>query len=123
MNNEQNRKYGYLFRTTSLRQARLNQLIVTDEFIKAADDIVNSGRAIEDIDIYNISKSLFFPMHKEFLTKGFKEDYKLKYGNSAYKNWSYRYRIFGQSTKAFSVDLYGTEDKWKADFEEYIAHI
>ncbi len=122
MNADQNRKYGYLFRTTSLRQARLNQLIVTDGFIKAADAIIGSGRTIEDIDIYNIAKALFFPMHKEFLTEGFKEDYKLKFGNAAYKDWSHLYRVFGQSTKAFSVDLFGSEDKWKADFEDYLAH-
>lgn len=121
VDNEQNRKYGYLFKETSLRKARLNQLIVTDEFIKAADDIILSGRTIKDVDIYNIAKSLFFPMYKEHLTEGFKEDYKLKHGNAAYKEWSHRYRIFGQSTKAFSVDLYGNEEQWKKDFAEYLS--
>lgn len=114
------RKYGYLFKTTALRKSRLNQLIETDDFIKAADDIVRSGRAIEDIDIYNIAKSLFFPMYKEHLTEGFKEDYKSKFGSAAYKGWSYRYRVFGQSTKTFSVDLFGTEEHWKSEFEDYL---
>lgn len=121
MNDTQSRKYGYLFRKTSLRQARLNQLIVTEDFIKAADAIVNSGRAIEDIDIYNIAKSVFFPMHKDFLTDGFKADYKSKFGSDAYKDWSYRYRVFGQATKAFSADLFGSEERWKSEFEEFLA--
>lgn len=118
--NTQDRKYGYLFRTTSLRQARLNELIVTDDFIKAADAIIESGRSITDIDIYNIAKSVFFPMHKQYLTEGFKDAYKNEYGSEAYREWSHRYRIFGHSTKAFSIDLFGSSEQWEKDFQEYV---
>lgn len=115
----QNRKYGFLFRTSSLRKARLNELIMMEDFIKAADEIVASGRSINDIDIYNIAKSLYFPMLKNHLSDGFKEDYKSRFGTSAYKEWSHRYRIFGQATKSFSEDLFDDKEQWKKDFEEY----
>lgn len=123
MNNAKNNKYGFLFRRSALRKARLSQLIVTEEFIKAADDFVANGRKINDIDIYNISKSLFFPLLKEHLSEGFKEEYKSKYGNAAYKEWSRRYRVFGQATKSFSEDLFHGEERWKDDFEEYLSAV
>lgn len=120
LENTQSRKYGYLFRTTALRQARLNELIVTDEFISAADAIIKDGRNITDVDIYNIAKAVFFPMYKDHLTKGFKESYKQQFGAAAYKEWSHKYRVFGQSTKAFSIDLFGNNGQWEKDFQEYL---
>lgn len=122
MENEEKRrykKYGYLFKNTKLRKARLAGLIVTEEFEKAADAIVKSGREITDIDIYNIAKSLFFPMYKQRITEGFKESYKQQFGTAAYREWSHKFREYKQAPRAFSVDLFGSDKQWEDDFRQW----
>lgn len=116
-----NRRYGYLFQTTSLRKAPLDGLISTVAFVKAADNARKSGRKIDDLEVYNITKSVFFPVHKKYTKEGFNDEYKLKYGVDAYKDWKRLHRALGAATKAFCVDLYGTQDNWKSEYEEFLA--
>ena len=110
--------YGFLFKKSSLPKADLNALLTVEDFVTKANEIVAKGSGIEDCDIYNITKSLYFPMLKDFETDGFKEKYKQQYGSEKYKEWSYRFKIVGNATKRFSKILFGS-DKWKEDFNEY----
>lgn len=110
--------YGFLFKKSSLPKADLNALLTVEDFVTKANEIVAKGSGIEDCDIYNITKSLYFPMLKDFETDGFKEKYKQQYGSEKYKEWSYRFKIVENATKRFSKILFGA-DKWKEDFNEY----
>lgn len=111
--------YGFLFKKSSLSKARLTTLLHHEDFILKANEVMDKGNGLEDLDIYNIVKMIYFPMLKDFQTDGFKEDYKNKYGNEAYHEWSARYRIFGQATKKFSEDLFGNKSYWEKEFEDY----
>lgn len=110
--------YGFLFKKSSLPKSDLNALLTIEDFVSKANEIVAKGSGIEDDDIYNIVKSLYFPMLKDFETVGFKESYKQEHGTEMYKSWSYRFKILGNATKRFSKVLTGS-DEWKRDFEKY----
>ena len=120
MSEEKRYNYGFLFKKSILPKADLSGILQFDDFIQKMDEVMNDGKGIEDTDIYNIAKSLYFPMLKNHQTEGFKKIYKEEFGTEKYREWSYRFRIIGRSTKAFAKALYGDLSKYESDYQEYL---
>lgn len=110
--------FGFLFKKSSLPKSNLNALLSIEEFVSSANEVIAKGKGIEDADIYNIVKGLYFPMLKDFETNGFKEDFKRKYGSDKYKEWSHKFRTLGSATRSFSKALYGG-DQWSEDYNKF----
>lgn len=112
-------KYGFLFKKSLLNKANLYDLLFLPDFILEIEKIIDKGKGLEDEDIYNIVKNLYFPMLKDHETEGFKIAYKQKHGAGSYKEWSYKFRILGRATRKFSETLFGC-DKWHDEYEAYL---
>lgn len=110
--------FGFLFKKSSLPKSNLNALLSVEDFIIKANEVLANGKGIEDIDIYNIVKGLYFPMLKDFETEGFKSEYKLKFGSNKYKEWSFKFSILGGATRKFSKVLFGS-NQWESDYIKY----
>lgn len=113
--------YGFLFKKSTLPKSNLSGMLKFEDFIQKMDEIMIVGKGIEDVDIYNITIGLYFPMLKNHQTEGFKEKYKMEFGTDKYKEWSYRFRIIGRSAKAFAKALYGDLSKYESDYLEYLS--
>lgn len=111
--------YGFLFKKSSLPKSDLNNLLQFDDFVEAANKIMDNGKGIEDTDIYCIVKDIYFPMLKNHQKEGFKELYKAENGAPKYKEWSFKFRTFGNAIKVFSKTLFGSTDQFKADYITY----
>ncbi len=111
--------YGFLFKKSSLPKSDLDKLLRFDDFIDEANKVLANGRGVEDIDIYNIAKSIYFPMLKNHQTDGFKETYKIENGAPKYKEWSFKFRIFGNAAKSFSKVLFGSTEHLMNDYLIY----
>lgn len=112
-------RYGFLFKKSMLNKSKLYDLLFLPEFVQELDRVMEFGHGIEDVDIYNIVKKLYFPMLKNYQTEGFKQTFKLERGTQKYKIWSYHFRILGQATRKFSSDLFD-EDRWEQDFNTFM---
>ena len=93
--------YGFLFKKSSLPKVDLNSLLLIDDFVKEADLIMAKGKGIEDNDIYDIVKRLYFP--------------KLKSGER-----SGTARRLNKAIRHFSSVLFGDESAWEKDYENFI---
>ena len=113
--------YGFLFKKSSLPKSDLNNLLQFDDFIKEADKVLENGKGIEDVDIYNIAKKIYFPMLRDHQTDGFKEAYKAANGAPKYKEWSFKFRTFGNAVKSFSKVLFGSTEQFQNDYIAYCA--
>lgn len=120
-NKESKNSYGFLFKKSTLPKANLSGMLQFEDFVQKMDEIMSTGKGIEDVDIYNITIGLYFPMLKNHQTEGFKEVYKAEFGTEKYKEWSYRFRIIGLSAKAFSKALYGDLSKYESDYHEFLS--
>lgn len=120
-NKESKNSYGFLFKKSQLPKSNLSWMLQFDDFVQKMDEIMRAGKGIEDMDIYNISIGLYFPMLKDHQTEGFKEAYKAEFGSNKYREWSYRFRIIGRSTKNFAKALYGDLSKYESDYQEYLS--
>lgn len=111
--------FGFLFKKSSLPKSSINLLLQYDDFVKEANDIMSKGHGIEDIDLYSIVKKIYFPMMEDLQKEGFKENYKKRFGSSGYKEWSSKYKIFGDAIRGFSKALFGSTERWKNDYLDY----
>lgn len=93
--------YGFLFKKSSLNKASLNALLSLNDFVSEANIVVEKGKGIEDIDIYNIVKKLLFP--------------KLKSGERSKESG-----ILHRSISRFSKTLFGDGKFWENEYREYL---
>lgn len=93
--------YGYLFKKTTLPKASLNSLFRVEGFVSELDKINNKGKSINDSDIYNVAKKMYFPKRANGERSG-----------SA--------KILYDAVRRFSKVLETDENAWKQEFMEYI---
>ncbi|MBR4022681.1 MAG: hypothetical protein IKI94_08860 [Ruminococcus sp.] len=93
--------FGFLFKKSSLPKSDLDFLLSVEGFLSAAKAVIDEGKGIEDNDIYNIVKSLYFP--------------KLKSNERS----SVALRL-SKAVRRFSKVLFNDENAWKSDYEKYL---
>lgn len=111
--------YGFLFKKSTLPKSDLDKLLQFKDFVNAANLIIAKGKGIEDSDIYEIVKGIYFPMLSNHQSEGFKDSYKAEYGAPKYKEWSFKFRTFGNAAKAFSKALYGSTDDLQSAYQSF----
>ena len=116
---DKNYNHGFMFRDLSLPKVDLDYLLKLPEFVNQIDLLLYNNEVVDDVAVYNVVKSIYFPMQKCFDSDGFKSKYKEDNGTLAYKEWSMRYRVFGRATRRFSKSIFGY-DKWEEDYKEYL---
>lgn len=107
---------GFLFKKLNLPKSALRILFGVPEFVNAVSEKAQSSQTINDEIIYDITKSLFFSMRKDFMKDGFKESFKRENGSDAYKEWSHSYNILHKGLKTLSKALYGNPIAWEDEF-------
>lgn len=91
--------YGFLFKKSALSKSDLKSLLFNTEFVFELDSLMDKGRGIEDVDIYNIVKKIYFPRLKANERSG-----EARHLNKAIRN--------------FSKILFNDEYIWQKEYEE-----
>lgn len=92
-------KYSFLLKETSLSKTDLKHLLLNKEFVSELNAIIAKNQRIEDVEIYNIAKKIYFSRLKE-------------------KDCSDEVRYLDRAVRHFSNILYQDEYSWKKECEE-----
>lgn len=112
--------HRYLLEKSKLPSKNLLYMLQFDDFVQKINKAMGEGKEISDIDIYNITAELCFPMLKKYKEKGFRESYENEFGVEECEKWLYKYDLIKRSARAFSKALYGDFSKYKSDYQEYL---
>ena len=98
----ENKKYNYrfLFKKSILPQIYLEMFLGIDEFVSKINERIKNNQDIDDESIYEIIKPIYFTKYKA--------------GEK-----SSDARMMYKSIRKLSKKIYGNEDAWKSDFENY----
>lgn len=100
-NNGKKYNYGFLFKKTVLPPIYLGTLLDMDEFLSEINYLIENNRSIEDEDIYEILKHIYFPKHRN-------------------QERSPEIKAMHQAIRRLSQKIYGDVGAWKSDFYEYL---
>lgn len=91
--------YGFLFKKSALSKADLKSLLFNKEFVSELNALMDKGQGVEDTDIYNIVKKVYFPRLKANERSG-----EARHLNKAIRN--------------FAKILFDDEFAWQKEYEE-----
>lgn len=117
LTNNQSKYWRLLRSKTNLNKHCIYNLLFIKEFVDILDDI-RTKKKIEDDDIYEAAKKVFFPRLKEFNSvENFKDWYVETYGREAYRTCSYLYTKTREAVRTFAKEL---SRDWQQEYEEWL---